>query len=337
MINSILVIIGTVIGAGFASGKEIFTFFNVYGIWGALGLMLSEVIIGFVIYKTFYIVINFDINTYSDLIGKTITKSKFMNNVICNIVNIFLLISFIVMVAGFSAYFTQELNASYLFGAILISLLCFFTFLRNIDGIVKINKYFIPFLIFIILLLGFKNMNCITYYKFNSSMASLNWLISAILYASYNLIILLPILISLKKYVRNIKMAKLISTFATFFLLIMAMVLFFLLNYYFIDIEHVELPTVYIASSLGRTFQYVCGSVILVAIFTTAISSGYGFLNNFHFSSKKTYSLMAAVICVLGISFSNIGFSNLLNLLYPVLGMLGFLQIVFILFFHKKP
>lgn len=34
MINSILVIIGTIIGAGFASGKEIFTFFNVYGLYG---------------------------------------------------------------------------------------------------------------------------------------------------------------------------------------------------------------------------------------------------------------------------------------------------------------
>lgn len=34
MINSILVIIGTIIGAGFASGKEIFTFFNVYGVFG---------------------------------------------------------------------------------------------------------------------------------------------------------------------------------------------------------------------------------------------------------------------------------------------------------------
>ena len=53
MFKAIFVIIGTIIGAGFASGKEIFTFFNIYGIWGFLGLIISELIIGFVLYKTF--------------------------------------------------------------------------------------------------------------------------------------------------------------------------------------------------------------------------------------------------------------------------------------------
>ena len=77
MFNAILVIIGTIIGAGFASGKEIFTFFNSYGYYGFLGLLISEVIIGFVIYKAFYIIINYNIKSYSEFVGKTITKSRF--------------------------------------------------------------------------------------------------------------------------------------------------------------------------------------------------------------------------------------------------------------------
>lgn len=36
------VIIGTIIGAGFASGKEIYTFFNIYGPKGFLGLIISN-------------------------------------------------------------------------------------------------------------------------------------------------------------------------------------------------------------------------------------------------------------------------------------------------------
>lgn len=322
MINAILVIIGTIIGAGFASGKEIFTFFNAYGFWGLLGLFISELMIGFVIYKAFCIIINYNITSYSEFIDRIITKSKFMNTVICNIINIFLLISFIVMVAGFSAYFSQELNISYIFGATLIAILCFFTFLSNIKGIVKINTYFIPLLIFIIILLGLKNIDCFTHFEFATSVSSFSWLISSLLYASYNLIIVFPILISLREYVRNIKCAKIVSFCVTFFLLLMAIILFCLLEYYFADIQLMELPTVYIASRLGGLYKYVCGFVILGAIFTTAISSGYGFLSNFN--NRRFYIVMALLICIVSIALSNIGFSTLLNLLYPILGLLRF-------------
>ena len=324
MINSIFVIIGTVIGAGFASGKEIFTFFNVYGMYGFLGLLFSEIFMGFVIYKTLTIIINFDITSYSDFIDKVITKSRFLNSVICNIINIFLLISFIVMVAGFSAYFKQELNISYIIGAALIAVLCFFTFLRNIDGIVKVNKYFIPFLISIILLLGFKNLSCFSYFNYYTSVTYYNWFVSAILYSSYNLIILFPILISLKEYIKNRHTAKMVSIVTTFFLLLMAITLFCLLNYYFMDIKNIELPIVFISSKLGGLFKYICGFVILGAIFTTAISSGFGFLNNLNIKLKKGFCFMSFLMCLLAIILSNIGFGTLLNLLYPILGILRF-------------
>jgi len=324
MINSIFVIIGTIIGAGFASGKEIFTFFNVYGSYGFWGLILSELFMGYMIYKTLSIIIEHDITSYRDFISKIITKSEFINSIICNIINIFLLISFIVMVAGFSAYFTQELNISYIIGSTLIALLCFFTFLRNIDGIVKVNKYFIPFLIFIILLLGFKNLNCFSYFNYHTFATSFNWFISAILYASYNLIILIPILISLKSYVKNTSTTIIVSIITTFSLLLMAITLYCLLNYYFVNIQNVELPTVYIASQLGGTFKYICGFVILGAIFTTAASSGFGFLNNINVKDKKLYYFISFSMCLLAIILSNIGFSSLLNFLYPILGILRF-------------
>lgn len=324
MINSVFVIIGTVIGAGFASGKEIFTFFNVYGFYGSWGLFFSVLFMGFLIYRTLSITINNNITSYQDFIDKVITKSKFMNSLICNIVNILLLISFIIMVAGFAAYFSQELDISYIIGATLIALLCFLTFLRNIDGIVKINKYFIPFLIFIIVLLGFKNSGCFSYFNYYTLDVSFNWFVSAILYASYNLILLIPILISLKNYIKNINTSIIVSVITTFFLLLMSMILYCLLNYYFIDIQSLELPTVYIASKFGRIFMYICSFVILGAIFTTAASSGYGFLNNLNITNKKIYYMTALSMCMFAVILSKIGFSTLLNLLYPILGFLRF-------------
>jgi uncharacterized membrane protein YkvI len=49
-------IIGTLIGAGFASGQEMYLFFYRFGICGIFGLLLCSILIGMVIYKTFLII-----------------------------------------------------------------------------------------------------------------------------------------------------------------------------------------------------------------------------------------------------------------------------------------
>ena len=99
------VIVGTIIGAGFASGQEILSFFNKYGTYGLIGLILSLSLIAFIIYKTLKINLENNIDTYQKFI-ENIIPNKFKENKIVvftinNIINIFLLISFNIMVARF--------------------------------------------------------------------------------------------------------------------------------------------------------------------------------------------------------------------------------------------
>ena len=60
------VIIGTMIGAGFASGQEINLFFNCYGNIGILGMILSCLLTGFIIYQVFQILQKRNIHNYSE-------------------------------------------------------------------------------------------------------------------------------------------------------------------------------------------------------------------------------------------------------------------------------
>ena len=55
VLKIVFVIIGTTIGAGFASGQEIYLFFNKYGFMVIIGMILSCIITGFIIYKVFKI------------------------------------------------------------------------------------------------------------------------------------------------------------------------------------------------------------------------------------------------------------------------------------------
>ena len=52
ILKVIFVIIGTLIGAGFASGQEVYVFFFSFGIKGVLGITISSILIGLTIYKT---------------------------------------------------------------------------------------------------------------------------------------------------------------------------------------------------------------------------------------------------------------------------------------------
>ena len=61
VLKVVFVIIGTLIGAGFASGQEVYLFFFSYGMKGLIGILISSIIIGVVIYSTFNILNKFDI------------------------------------------------------------------------------------------------------------------------------------------------------------------------------------------------------------------------------------------------------------------------------------
>ena len=69
--------------------------------------------------------------------------------------------------------------------------------------------------------------------------------------------------------------------------------------------------------------------VIVVAIFTSAISAGYGVLENV--KGRNKYKKIALVICLLEIPISYIGFGKLVEAVYPTFGVIGILQITLIL------
>lgn len=300
---------------------------------GLIGIFLSVLVIAYIIYKTLKIILENDINNYEEFIENLlpyrIRKSKILEFTINYIINIFLLISFNIMVAGFATYFIQELNISKLYGAILIAVFTFITLVNNIDGIIKINTYLIPFIILLIGFLGIKKIECLEIYSLQNS-NSLYWILSSILYASYNSITLIPILIGLKNKLNKDKEPIIITVSVAIIMLALSLVIFLLMNTFIKEIYAVEIPIVYIANMLGNSFKYIYGIVILMAIFTTAIGSGYGFLSNIT-RTRRGYIICAGIICAFSVLIGQMGFSNLINLLYPIFGYLGIIQVIFLL------
>lgn len=318
-------------------GKEIHLFFASYGIFGIYGMMLSCLLTGLIVYHAFVLIEQNDIKNYSEFLELLFNKKHHLIvKIIYSVIHLFLLISFFIMVAGFGAYFYQEFHLSTFIGAILIALACYLVFNNNVGGIVKINSLLIPLLILIILIFGIKNLNFIHHISIVDHLQLKEngiWFIDSILYSSYNSIILIPILISLKNYLKGKKSILTISFYTILILFVLSIVIFSLLLRITIPIVQIEIPMMYVANTLGFLPKIIYGTIILIAIFTSAISAGYSFLQMFE--KQKFYRLLSAFICILAVLISNIGFSQLVNLLYPIFGYLGILQILALLLKKK--
>ena len=332
ILNCIFVIIGVIVGAGFASGKEIYSFFFVYGKKGFLGILISVCLIGYVIYKTLKIIKKYNIEKYDDLLDVAINNYKIKKiniKIILNfIVNIFLIVSFFIMCAGFCAYFSQEFKIPEFISSIFLSIFCFFVLNKNIKGIFTLNLILIPLITIILTFLGIKSFSN-TFEIMDGISQNKFWLISAILYASYNTITLISILIPMKKYIKNnIDILKTVSIVIILMLVFFAIIISLLFTIK-TDINKIELPVVYAAINFGTIYKYLYGIIIVVAIITTAISSAYGFLNNIS-TTKEKYKKNNAIICFFEIFIPILGFSNLINILYPIFGILGLIQLILI-------
>lgn len=328
ILKIVFVIIGTLIGAGFASGQEIYIFFFSHGLKGLLGILISSVLMGIVIYKSFKIIQKNPINTYKEFL-ETILKNKEISNTVNFIINTFMLVTFFIMIAGFGAYFEQELGINSLIGSSILSFLCFTLFMTSIKGIVKANAIIVPILIAFLGVLGIIILPQIPFSEIENYIIETNqknYVINAILYTSYNSILLIPVLITLKNYLKNKKQIINISIITIIIVIILSSIIFLILAKVDVDIKTLEMPAVYVVSNMLEILKYGYGFVILASIFTTSISLGTSFLQNTA-RNKKQYAQIAVIICITSIITSKIGFSNLVNILYPVFGGVGIVQI----------
>lgn len=280
--------------------------------YGLLGIVISSLVMGIIIYKVLKLAKKENIENYQQLLCYLEPNPK-IREITQIIIQLFLLISFYVMIAGFSAYFWQEWGIPTLFGCTIITILCFLTFKGKLENVMKINTLLIPILILFIFLLLLKNGNTLTLLKESRNQENLIIAIKdAILYASYNSIILIPMLLPLAKCLKHKTSTIIVSLLCTILLTMLAVSIFSLILKVDIDITKLELPAVYVAGMINKTYQILYGIIILAAIYTSAISAGYGFLQNYQTNTKK-YKNMLILICMIGLFVSNLGFTTLVN------------------------
>ena len=325
----VFTIIGALIGAGFASGQELYSFFYIYGTNGIYGIIVTSFLVTILIYKILKIIYTNEIKNYDTFLGIFI-KNKKITQITNLILNILLLVTFYIMIAGFGAYFEQEIGLNKMIGSLILIIMCFCVFQTSVEGVIKISRYVVPILILAIIVIGLINLLTINNLDTNIIDYKTNWLLSSITYSSYNIILLIPVLISLKNQIKREKDIKYIAIMSGSITAILAIIIYTLLIKIDIDISELEMPIVYVIRIFYSKFKTIYAFIILVSIFTTAISIGTGLLQNLN-KKGTSYTQFVIFLCITSLIISNFGFSNLVKNVYPFFGYIGIIQIVLIL------
>ena len=323
------VYIGTVIGAGFASGQEILQFFVNYGYKGIIGAAISTAL--FMIIATIILlkVHNDKIENYQQLIVPVMGKKI---SIIVEITMLsYLFIGACIMVAGSGALFEEQFGIPYNIGLIVMAILTLLTVMHSVKGILTANTILIPILltgiVFISILTLFKqdfNFNSVDVLSVNKS----NWFISSIMYVNYNIISAIVVLTSLLSVIKSRKTAIKGGLIGGLGLGVLAVFIIIPLLLLYKDVSNLEIPMLRVAKYAIKNGDVGYSFLIWIAMFTTSVSNSFGFLTRICDIIKINFKLAAIIFCTVIVFVAKMGFSNLVNTFYPLFGYIGSVLII---------
>lgn len=319
--------IGTVVGAGFATGQEVFQFFTVFGRYSAAAIILTTLLFCYFGITIMKLSRKIQAHSHLDLI-KYVAGEK-----LGFFLDWFVTLSFlgvlVVMASGAGAIAEEQFGLPPISGSLFILLLTFCVVLSGLDNIIRAIGVVVPFLITSVLGVAIYSVvsNPITIEKVHSlslisTSAAPNWPSSAILYVSYNIFLAIAILSPLGTVAKDsaslIKGALLGALGLGICLAAINLALFSglpkILNY--------DVPMVYLASFLSPVIGLVYGLILILEIFTTTVSILYGFVVRMAASSSQRF-FWAAAASLGALLASQLGFSKTVGTVYPLMGYIG--------------
>lgn len=328
--------VGTVVGAGFASGQEIMGFFTIYGPNSLWAILLSFIL--FVLIGTRILTLGMELKASS---FKRLIDSAF--GFLSPFVNIFLLFSMMVintaMLAGAGAMFEEYGNISHLIGVAVTALVAITTIGFGIRGILSVNKIIVVAILISQLLVFFISMFSKGSFEGQRSfvdISAIHYIIQGVSYASFNLILCTGVLANLGNEYRDKQVLRMGGLMGGCILGAMLLSTHYCLLVHIPEIFDYEIPMLYIISKGPRIFSFIYALVIWGAIFTTLIGNLFSMTTFFYDRFGINQIVSATIIISLGSLLSTLGFSSIINTLYPIVGSIGVIFIIIILLPRKK-
>lgn len=332
--NLAFVYIGLVIGAGFASGREIMEYFNFPSGTDHSGVILAT----FLLIAVCYIILRraylWDLRTCDAYLASV--AGRFAKPVKLFML-FYMFCGFFTMLSGSGALLSQSFMLPSIAGILLMSVICFAVLSFDLRGIVALNAVLVPCMIFGMVYICVSAALFGTQSAFSFQGLTRGMLTSAVCYVSYNTISAASVLVPLQQGItpRGIRTAAVTGGFT---LGLLILVVWVSQSWHFDALWDSEIPMLKLAAMTGRTQKYLYSLVLFMAICTTAVSQGFGLLGHFRLRTFGQRVKGAGLLCLLALPFSLLGFSTLVAHLYAFFGVSGLLWMGWIIvdFYRKR-
>lgn len=300
--------VGAVVGAGFASGQEIWQFFGRHGTWGTVGILVA----GALFWQVGRRALSAGRSGVQDF--HRLLRSRYAPRVAAGldaIITAFLALGLVVVVAGGGAAIRDLWGWPARWGSLITLLAICLAASRGVAGVLGATTVLVPFLMAVTLPVALLSPGRLT------GVGVPGWWLSASLYVSYNLFTGLVVLLGLGKNLSSVRAAGPAALVGAALLTAMALAI----HRAVLGVATVgDIPLMHAASALGGPWPALYGVALLAALFTTGVGQAFGLVQRYG------QGALVGTLCLWPLSW--LGFSALVAYLYPVMGAVS---VVFLL------
>ena len=330
--------IGVIMGAGFASGRECWQFFGVFGQNGYYGAVFITICFVALACMLTYIAKSKNTSNLGRLVSPF--ENRYIDNVIGWTIGIIYYTLIIAMTAAGGSLLNQQFGISKVFGGLVIAVLCIITVLGDFERLSGVFRLLVPILFVIVVVtilltihMDFGQSGAVSGYR--PGRMSPNWPVSALVFMAYNSLGLITMAGSCSLNAKDTKNA---YTGAVLGALCLGGLTILLLRALLTDMafsSSLDLPMLGFSARISPVLNIIYAIVLYGAVYSTGASTYYGFSTRIKDGKIKKYIIVAGAAA--GFLLGLTGFKKLVEFLYPVQGYIGmlFIFLIIINFFRE--
>lgn len=321
------VYIGTIVGAGFATGREIVEFFSKYGFFGLFGIVIAGLLFIWFGVKVMLLAIRLKAKSFHQF------NQYLFGTYFTPIINVIMFIMLMgvsaVMLSGAGSVFEEQLHLPKQLGVFITIFLTLVVLTIGTQGLVLVNIFVVPLLILFSFMLAGLSFQLDDFWTnvMKSEPLTFEVITSGFAYAAFNITLATSVLVPAANDFQDEKVVKwggILGGIGLTVILLASHITLVQLP----GLTAYHIPMAMMMETLAPMFYFIYILIIYGEIFTSLIGDVYG-LERFVRKGVRAHPLLInACILVVAYFISIVEYSTLLATLYP---LFGYISLVFLL------
>lgn len=329
--------VGLLVGAGFATGQEVVQYFTSFGIAGIWGIIVAGAIM------TLAGTVFLQLGSYFHASEHNTVFRQVTHPIISKLLDISVIITLFaigfVMLAGAGSNMAQQFGWPTWVGSTLMLVLVMACGLLDVNKVSTVIGAVTPTIVIAVAFVGI-------YTAFNmpadpGAMMELsaqiespvdNWLVSALNYNGLALILAVSMSLVIGGDHLDPREAGRGGFWGGILYTCLMGVAFFALLMNADGVVQSDIPMLYILNGIHPALGFIMSIIIFLMIFNTAIGMFYALGKRLAVGREERYFPIFVVGCLAGYAVSFFGFKTLMSYVYPVIGYIGMIMVVVMVF-----